>query len=890
MKRIILGIFALNLLLVGCHKDDSVVVELPSDDNTIGFNTKGVVLDNDNVVDMTMLCYQTGVDDFNATSSLPNHMYLAKVSTTIEGGEYLPWVIEKSTAPAATLPNIHWSQGNKHSFVAIAPYNLILNDFTPANATTAGLPSFSYTTPDEIADHKDLIYALTLNQVDNFANVNPDERAVPLYFKHALSKLQFTAQLESTAVLEEGEKFQVVGLVLQDYHRTGTFEFLTTDENTSVDIASQDFVSWTLSGTTSQTNWAGLVTEEVGQINQTQKVDVIAGDEALFMIPQNFGANLSSVKVSYIHTTTGNDGILKEYTLTLPSTEWVAGKALSYNLRFDPANGASPWAAEAVATDWENVDNGVASDGAEFTLTDGTREYDWADIPSDAVSMREILIPFETNIPIEDIEIEAKYMKSLSLRGNSVVYTESYPGASDADVVAFKLKLSDGDGAQVDRIITVNITGTKAVMDYTNSTVVRNLTGLDYTYGGVEIGKVRVSNCYITAPRTDIPTEFYIPIVDRVNDFWTNYASGGSANTIESSDWTSNGNYSVELSWYDGASTAGLVVEKSFSPEFNTITRQNAIKITQPAGFEEQNYVVNVKKNGVVIWSIHCWATSYNPYRNTKFTKPLRTSTNQVFDVTQGELHSYADAAAATPMWSGGIYADKFIMDRHIGARSASFAGHGSITNNSQGDPGTLYYQFGRKDPLARVATYVNGYTYGVVTTQQSFAGAVNNPEKFVGIEGNWSSETDANSTLILWNDNELTAQGYTIGKSIFDPSPLGFRVPIEGTWSNFTSSDQSSEQLNPENYTFLWTRYFNPIPVNYNYGRLYNGYAYYPLSGYRNDSDGLLGTGGSNGYSYSATPDTNVKGHYLIFLNNRLNTSGFDNRAFGLPVRPIQE
>ncbi len=875
MKRKLLALLALNILLFACEKENVGGSQI---DNEISFTTRGVVTDNSNIADMTMLCYETGTDDYVATSDLPNHMYLAKVSRGKEGTTFFPWIVSQSAAPAATTPKLHWSQGNKHSFAAIAPHNIVMNNFTPANASTAGLPSFTYTTPDEIDAFKDVVYALTLNQLDNFIAINPADRGVSLYFKHALTKLQFTAQLENNATLDEGESFQVIGLVLQDYQKTGMFQFANTTSNTSDAIASKDFISWTTSGTTTQTNFDNLSSEIIAQSDAdylTKKVDVIGGEEALFMIPQYFGADKASIKISYIHTSLGNDGILKEYTLTLPSEEWVAGKALAYNLRFDPANGASPWAAKATATDWENVDENTSSDGGDFTLPEGKRTYTWADAADDGVNPRTIAIPFETNIALENIEVETKYCKSTSFVGNSLIYTESYYGAADDDVVAFKLKVRDGSDSEgignvAYRVISVRISGERAIMDYTNQYTVSTLTGLSNNYGGVDANKVRVSNCYITAPRVELPTVFYIPIVDRVNEFWTDYG-GNTANKIDAADWTTDPAYSVELSWYDGSSTSGLTVEKGFSPISSTYTPQNAIKVTQPSNFEEQNYVINILKNGTIIWSIHCWATDYNPYRVKDFLMPKRTSTNQALAVGEGELHSYADAeGAATPVWgTGNIYGDKFIMDRSLGALEPTFVGNGDGGKRKGG----LYYAYGRKDPfLASIHTSPGKPTFTYTNTRMPFAQSVKEPLKFyTSPNSNWNTETyTAEGSTWYWCDIKIKSST-VIRKSIFDPSPLGFKVPIRETWNNF-----NNDSFKLSSAVWSHTSFSN---------------AKYYMTGYMSGNVLLQGIN-QYGEARTSTPDgTNRDWYFEYIYNNGRPVQTFNaGRSYALLIRPIQE
>ena len=227
-------------------------------------------------------------------------------------------------------------------------------------------------------------------------------------------------------------------------------------------------------------------------------------------------------------------------------------------------------------------------------------------------------------------------------------------------------------------------------------------------------------------------------------------------------------------------------------------------------------------------------------------------------------------------------------MDRNLGAHGASFEGHGSITNTNPTHPGSLYYQFGRKDPFPCIVTkYLNGYTYGTASSQQDFEYAVNHPNTFVCKTGNWCNDPNGQSSEYIWNDHKIGVSAYNTGKSIFDPSPWGFRVPIFGTWDGFDSDRDGSEYDTMYEYPhFLWAT----IPYNEKAGRIYREFAYFPTSGSRNCTTGDLINGGIGGCSWSAAPSSSTAGYYLSFSSTYVNPSTSNHRAYGFPVRPIQE
>ncbi len=401
------------------------------------------------------------------------------------------------------------------------------------------------------------------------------------------------------------------------------------------------------------------------------------------------------------------------------------------------------------------------------------------------------------------------------------------------------------------------------VTDYTDYEVVNEITGL------FENKDLRVANSYIVSPFAGEEVRVFIPVCDRVNEFWNDYATSPVADyTIPQERWFDNDEFQVQTSWYDGANLTGLKVEKGYSAK----SSQNAIVVTIPSELKHQNIVLNLLKNGTIIWSWHLWVTDYNPYvvslketDNDFVSYPKRTSTDQVENVLEGELHSYTGT-----LWSGaGIYTDKFIMDRNIGARNTTFEGQNGDDPNTGG---ALYYQFGRKDPFPGSAgKYVNSIN-DIEDYQMSYATAVNNPTLFIALGNNWSNETSAQGINIIWNDKKITSSSYAVGKSIFDPSPLGFRVPIIGVFSNFnnTTFPGSSNPTNP--------------------GHTYNGFVYFPTSGTLDATTKTLNYSRSRGYLWYALAKDSENAVYLGMYTGSMNVQASYFRTAGLPIRPVQE
>ena len=66
----------------------------------------------------------------------------------------------------------------------------------------------------------------------------------------------------------------------------------------------------------------------------------------------------------------------------------------------------------------------------------------------------------------------------------------------------------------------------------------------------------------------------------------------------------------------------------------------------------------------------------------------------------------------------------------------------------------------------------------------------------------------------------------------------------------------------------------------------------FYPATGYRNSTNGYLGNMGAVGYGWNSAPlsAASVKAANLDISSNHVNPDSGGDRAFGLPVRCVQE
>lgn len=412
---------------------------------------------------------------------------------------------------------------------------------------------------------------------------------------------------------------------------------------------------------------------------------------------------------------------------------------------------------------------------------------------------------------------------------------------------------------------------------------------------------------------------------------------------------------------------SGVEITAAHHPNYVTDKSQVVMKVTVPSGMSGCNISVAVWRDmdgsderdteyaydddgeltaiNEILWSWHLWVTDYNPDDNVGTLSP----TTYEYAVTDGEIHKYSDNESglldgATAIWgdkltTGGtaIYQNKCIMDRHIGAYSDEYTGMGGTTYGK----GFVVYQYGRKDPFPSTSssTFPNSAIQylGSSGVRVSFADAVHSPATFYGGVPNWCDQSidAAYSLKLLWNDMKVnnpntptedhkgvSIEKYTyddlavtdeyallnLTKSIFDPSPLGWRLPIAGVWSDLTVD------VDAEGTTNFNRTYTGDGDATIVYYRTYdlNG-AIYPMSGFIEHSVREPTYATEYGHARTASPSIQNKDYDWYDDNDRddmdytpleitdfayimtMGRWGVSNdysylRSHGMPARAIQE
>jgi hypothetical protein len=280
--------------------------------------------------------------------------------------------------------------------------------------------------------------------------------------------------------------------------------------------------------------------------------------------------------------------------------------------------------------------------------------------------------------------------------------------------------------------------------------------------------------------------------------------------TLRVNNTTYIGEFAAAVMWSDAAVIDAVSVSGS----------GNSAKVTVNTTGVSGNAVVKIYKaadaNQTPVWSFHIWVTDYDPTVNT---------------------------------WTNNGFT---FMDRNLGATEAG------LTAAARG----LYYQWGRKDPF--LGTGVP--TVAVSAATGTVAYTIENPDKFITTKStpfDWYYGSSRNNTL--W--------GHNTTKSVYDPCPEGWRVPVN---SGSTSSPW---------YGVSSQKFDEGTGVNWGTNALY------PTTGYLWDDDGNLYFVGINGFYWTASASS-VETALCLHLNleGSFSTSYTYTRAHGFPVRCVQE
>ena len=214
------------------------------------------------------------------------------------------------------------------------------------------------------------------------------------------------------------------------------------------------------------------------------------------------------------------------------------------------------------------------------------------------------------------------------------------------------------------------------------------------------------------------------------------------------------------------------------------------------------------------------------------------------------------------------------MMDRNLGATSAT-----------KGDVGALelLYQWGRKDPFLSSSSISDAIeakstiTWPSAVESDSSNGTIEyataNPTTYITYNNknyDWYYTGDSSTDNTRWTTSSSD-------KSIYDPCPAGWRVPDGGSNGIWSKAGFGTR-------TYYWANGGMSFIISS------PSTTWYPASGRRNGNVGGLGSVGSYGLYWSASPNSYYACGLDFAYYGSVDLSGKYCRAYGYSVRCLQE
>lgn len=719
-------------------------------------------------------------------------------------------------------------------FFAYAPYHgegIVLS-----NKTKAGSPTITYTVPADVADQKDLLFANSIYTTPTGTLKNANN-AAPLTFNHALTAVRF-----------------VCGNDMQG----GTVKSVSLKNVCSKGILNYGTHSW--SGVDTPADFSQTLDKSTtGTPDEALTTDA----QTFMMIPQTLP---DGAQIEVVFTDKSN----VDHTLTadIKGTVWPIGKTVTYKISSSSIN----WTYEL----------SVNMPG-DFTYSGGTQQYSVTSYRENTKGVQEAA-PWTAQYSVD----------------NGVSWTDTRPEW----LTAFTASGAGGTSAQpYDATVSVQ-TGTDTSP---HTTALQNATAKgtadtpynlsNQTDGGPT--DENTANCYVVSA----PGYYSFPLVygNALKNRSTNesaYKTGNTGSNILSNfinhtgagisdPYIANNNgctpAKAELVWQD---VMDLVTDIKYNAGSNG--GNISFKVDR-FSIQQGNAVIAIKDaSNNVLWSWHIWVTDENIDNVIEVTNYQNVKYN-IMPVNLGwcddDVTTYAERSCKVRFTAGD--ASKEVTIRQVSASITIRGNH-------------PYYQWGRKDPLrpSNGLADTNKTWYDKNGTSSQSNPATENFSAGVTCIMNYILKPDVmqsqyygdNTYANLWSadNNVYTANDENVIKTIYDPSPVGFKLPPGNVFTGFTTTGGSTSTSSEINGTWSssslkgWNFYTDSSKSKT---------IFFPASGYRYRSNGMVSNVSSYGFYWSAVPSSPTKGRYLYFYSLQvipLSTS--NDRAVGFGVRSSQE
>ena len=725
-------------------------------------------------------------------------------------------------------PDYYWpGSGYNVRFYAYAPIDA---EFAPKQHAFANDFYIQYEVPTDVSKQKDLLIAKSAEYAGNHGSI------VPLEFKHVLTAVRF-----------------VVG----DDMKAGTVNKVRLRNITSGGVYYPE------------TGYVGILVgqgivkdfeQELNKVTDGTPGTAITEPFQTFMLPpQGFTDDNSVIEIVF----TDDEG---EHTLSasLKDQMWNSGTTVTYKISTSSIN-------------WDyHLD---VTGPSEYSYAGGTDVYKVISYRENSKGVKEA-IPWTAEFSTDN---------GLSWSADKpdwlTDFTTSGPGGS----------ASQSFNATVGAQAGIEVNSHTATL---RAAAPKGSAGQPYNLSN-STGNTRVentANCYVVGA----PGYYSFPLVygNAIKNGATNtsaYTTANSGSNILSTFINHTGNgitdpyiannagcvpAKAELVWQDALS---LVSDIKYNSDING---GNISFKVDKSSIRQGNAVIAVKDaKDQILWSWHIWVTDEDIDKTIEVTNhqgkqyrfmPIFLGWCDVYTKT------YAERSCKVKFTAGGKSQEITIKQTSI-----------SITTSNH-----PYYQWGRKDPFlpsngladanktwydkAGNASTDNPATENLSTGATCIKNYILKPNVMQ------SSHNGDGLYQNLWSadNNVYTANDNLVVKTIYDPSPVGFKLPASNAFTGFTVTGE--HVTSPYHVNGIWDSSLKGWNFYTDSSR--NKTIFFPASGLR-DYNGWVEYVDNYGYGWSAGPYSQENGSNLSFTPwsvTPLTNGGY--RMYGMGVRPTHE
>ena len=781
----------------------------------------------------------TGIRGTSATSILTTPEWFHAKKTKKNGELYSP---------------IRWAFSQPYArFFAVYPNTESYSKMTIGNTETSGSPSVEFEVDPDVKKQKDFMTACTGDVHYATRGVHP---TTSLDFRHALTGIRFAVG-QNLSWNKTIDKVEIRNAVMKSKYT------LSKDFNGTG-------AAWDHSADTRGTATLSDVSVSTSQ-NPNVTIMGNAGDNFTFyMIPQVLTGK--NVKVN-VHCTDGTviDVVLKG--------EWKAGTTRTYKLSQTNSN----WNYVLTATDPSRAANYDETTSQAYTITSyrensGTRQ---------AVPWKVIGYDADNDGTFTMAEKPAWLTALSSESGSGGTSAEAGTATLTKDVKDLLKERNDGL-KNAPAVGSASAPYDLSLHNYQGATTARNTANsylisapghyrIPLVYGNAIKNGATNSNAYeTTATGTYVLQHFKDHNNQNITDPW-----------IEKSNAANAGIDGAKIVWADEQD----LVHLSASPIKQDGGNAYLDFEVKQADIKSGNAVVAVTKNGTVLWSWHLWFAPKDALDKIKVTNHQ----NKNYDFTK-------EALGWKPIqWSGSTYSSARTVKVKVEQTVANNGTKQEAVINITQNPGnvkqgaTTLYQFGRKDAFpgvdaSKLAT--NSHFTENAGDNMSIENGIQHPDRYYAGGSNWNNNYGYYN---LWSADNTVTGGWNVGndnlvvKTVYDPSPVGFKMPANNAFTGFTADGKNDGAKNVDGTDDLQT-FSNNFGHNFWTSSSKTATINFPASGFRFSNGGSLTDVGRSGYYWLAVPGSSSNGCDLLFHFFNVVPLSNDARSFGFAARPVSE